>query len=192
MRLPSFLCAGLQEFCAGSWISWEKLEPNRAPYLPVSYVPSSQRTYSGSASSRKPTLAQTSPRLSVKVTSSQIHTRSKDFNYILTRAHTHPSLKYAIDVTTQGSWHTSSPGHPPSLNNSTIWRQEVSCPSVHISCDWKYTLLDHVMEHHWTNALSLSPQKPLSNKSQTILNELCKPAAHSQNSVYMLTSYLCV
>ena len=67
MSLPFSVYTGplwRYEFYAGSWVSWEKLEPKRAPYLPASYVPSLQSIYwtypsFGSASSWKPTLAGT-------------------------------------------------------------------------------------------------------------------------------------
>ena len=100
MRLPSLLCTGLlwrQDICAGSWISWEKLKPKRAPYLPVSYVLSPQMTLNWcihSASSWKPTLAQTSPCLYCEAILKSPQAESipeptkdllkKDFNYIVT------------------------------------------------------------------------------------------------------------
>ena len=75
MRLPSLQV----EFPEKNW-NWREHPICQYPV----YVPSSQRTYSGSASSWKPTLAQTSPCLSVKLS----------LNH----------LNYAINVATQGSW----------------------------------------------------------------------------------------
>ena len=147
---------------------WGKLEPKRAPYLPASYVLSSS-----SASSWKPTLAQTSPCLSVKpslnwITWSRIHTRSnKDFSYILTRAH---SLKY---VAIQGSWlklwdTALDYGAGGTRHGLAILRALTTplfgdrlCPAP--QCTYPVientnTFLNHIMEHLWTNAHPPTPE----------------------------------
>ena len=155
-----------------------------------------------------PQVGNLSPCLSVKLSLNHLKPNPyqiQGFQLHLDQSHTHPSLKYAVNDATQGScmvetvghclrlWgsgHTSSPGHPPSLNNSTIWWQEVSSPSASAHILWS-KIQAHSLTTSWNTfgqMPSLSPQKP-SNKSQTILKELCKLAStFTELCLYVVSS----
>ena len=200
MRLPSLLCTGLQEFCAGSLISWEKSEPKRALYLPVSYVSLSQRTYSGSASSWKPI---TMPICEAILKSPQaefipdprISTRHLD------QSHTHPSLKYAVNDATQGSWlklwDTALDYGAAGTHQALAILQALTTPLfgdrkcplpqlVHISCDRKYKHTPWPRHGTPLRKCPLShPRNPQTSHRQSWKGSASWPA-HSQNSVYTL------
>ena len=133
------------------------------------------------------------------------------YNYILTRAHTHLSLKYAINVAIQCSWLklwdiASDYGAEGTRHVLAILRAltiplfgDGKCPAPWCTnpvIKNANTLFDHVMEHHWTN---VHPSTPETLIEQVSYRQSRKSSAswpvHSQNSVYTITVnllYLCV
>ena len=97
----------------------------------------------------------------------------KDFNYILTRAHTHPSLKYAINDAIQDSvlklLDTTLDYGAGGTRHTLATLLALTTPLFGdriCSAPWcpypvinnTNTFLDHVMKHHWTNAHPPTPE----------------------------------
>jgi len=90
--------------------------------------------------------------------------------------------------------HTSCPSNPPSLNNSTIGDR--ICPAPRCTypvIENTETLLDHIMEHHSTNAHS-----PTSETFIELVTDIPERALQASRHIHrtlfieQLTSYLCM
>ena len=151
-----------------------------------------------------PQVGNLSPCLSVKLSLNHLKPNPyqiQGFQLHLDQSHTHPSLKYAVNDATQGSWlklwdtalDYGAAGTHQALailqGLTTPLFGDRKCPLpqlVHISCDRKYKHTP--WPHHGTplGKCPLShPRNPQTSHRQSWKGSASWPA-HSQNSVYTL------
>ena len=132
----------------------------------------------------------------------------KNINYILTRAHTHPSLNYAINVSLQGSWlklwDTTLDYGTEGTRHALAILQALTTPLLatgSVLLIGAHTLWSKIQTHSLTtlwNTIgqmpSLSPQKFYRTSHRQSWTSSASQPTHSQNSVYTitLTSYIFV